>query len=144
MSDDPTIAGYAAAQARLRAKTGRQVPFFTPTETVWPEDVPTDSEGRPLDPTVVPLASGFASGAILCNVAQRPVAGSLDAPVVDSPVGIMDDSSLVLITGPEEWAEVKDATECEVFEHRYKIMDEKPDQIGGEKVQRILIFVEKM
>lgn len=144
MSEDPTIAGYAAAQALLRAKTGRQVPFFTPEATVWPEGVPTDSQGRPLDPTVAPLASGFASGSILCNVAHRPVTGSLDAPVIDSPIGLMDDSSLVLITGPEEHETVKDATECEVFGKRYKIMDDKPDQIGGEEVQRVLIFVEKM
>lgn len=144
MSEDPTIAGYAAAQALLRAKTGRQVPFFTPLATVWPEGVPSDSEGAPLDPQVAPLASGFASGAVLCSVAHRPVAGSLDAPVIDSPIGLMDDSSLVLITGPEEFEEVKDATECEVFDSRYKIMDVKSDQIGGDVVQRKLIFVEKM
>lgn len=144
MSDEPDIGGYADAQALLRAKFGRDVPFFTPTPTTWPEGVPTDLSGRPLDPTVAPLASGFASGSVNCNVAAKTATGDLGAPVTDGPLGAVDRRSLVLIMDEADFAAVAGATQAEVFGSRYKVVDDQPDQVGGGDVQRHLVFVEKM
>jgi hypothetical protein len=141
---EPDIAGYAEAQALLRAKFGRPVPFFTPTPTTWPEGHPTDSQGRPLDPTVLPLASGFASGVVNCNVAAKTATGDLSAPIEDGPLGAIDHRSLILIMDEPDFAAIAAATECEVFGSRYKVADDQPDQVGGADPQRHLIFVEKM
>lgn len=143
MTGDP-IAGYAAAQARLRAKFGRDVPFFTPTPTVWPEDAPKDLQGRPLDPMVEPLASGFASAAVNCNVAAKTATGDFSAPIEDGPLGVVDHRSLVLIMDEADFPTIEAATEAEVFDARYKVVDAQPDQLGGDEVQRHLVFVEKM
>lgn len=143
MTEDATITGYADAQARLRAKTGRELCFYTPVAETWPPGTPLDAHGKPIDPSVEPEQSGFEGKPILCNVASRPVRGAIGSGATDSPVGLIGSSSLVLITDPELYATVEDATECVVFGHRYKIEDAKPDQLGGDKVQRMLIFVEK-
>jgi hypothetical protein len=141
---EPDIAGYAEAQALLRAKFGREVPFFTPTPTTWPPGVPTDAQGTPLDPTVAPLASGFASGTVNCNVAAKTATGDLAAPVIDGPIGLVDQRSLVLIMDFADFAGVEDATQAELFSKRYKVVDAQPDQVGGVDPQRYLVFVEKM
>lgn len=141
---EPDIAGYEAAQANLRAKMGREVPFFTPTPTVWPEDIPVDAEGRPLDPTVAPLASGFASAAVNCNVAVRSTHGlQYEAPQLDGPIGKVGYRSVMLIMDAGDFPTVKDATECEVFGRRYKIEADRPDQVGGANIQRWLVFAEE-
>jgi hypothetical protein len=141
---DPDIAGYAEAQATLRAKFGRPVPFFIPQPTVWPTNVPVDAQGVPLDPTVAPLASGFTTVVASASIASRPVAGNLAPVVEDGPLGIVDERDLMLIVEPEDFPTVEDATQCEIFDTRYKITDSKPDQLGGADVQRYLIFAEKM
>lgn len=142
----PDIEGYDNAQALLRAEFGQDVPFFTPTPTVWPGGVPTDEQGRPLDPEVRPLASGFASGVVRCNVASRPVQRTLEVPATHGPVGIKDRSRVVLIAGHADYvkAGVEGATECEVFGDRYKVEGAIDDQVGPGPVQRKLIFVEKL
>ena len=141
---DLDIEGYAEAQELLRAKFGREVPFFTQTPTVWPEGVPKDAQGVPLDPSVAPLASGFASGSVNCNVATKTATGDLVAPVIDGPIGTVDHRSLVLIMDFADYASVEDATEAEVFGSRYRVEDAQPDQVGGADPQRYLVFVEKM
>lgn len=141
---EPDIAGYEAAQANLRAKMGRDVPFFTPTETVWPDVEPKDAQGRPLDPSVAPLASGFASGSVRCNVAVRSTHGlQYEAPALDGPIGKVGYRSVMLIMDADQFPAVKDATECEVFGRRYKIEADRPDQVGGQDIQRWLVFAEE-
>ena len=141
---DPDIAGFAEAQATLRAKFGRPVPFFIPQPTVWPTNVPADAQGAPLDPTVAPLASGFTTVVASASVASRPVQGNLAPAEEDGPIGIIDERDLLLIVEPDTFPLVEDATECQIFGSRYKITNAKPDQLGGADVQRYLIFTEKM
>lgn len=141
---EPDIAGYAEAQALLRAKFGRPVPFFIPTPTVWPGGIPVDAQGTPIDPTVAPLASGFASATVNCNVAAKPAHGQFVAPATDGPLGLVDHRSLVLIMDFADYAAVAEATEAEVFGRRYKVETAQPDQVGGTDPQRYLVFVEKM
>lgn len=141
---DPDLVGYEEAQVTLRAKFGRPVPFFIPQETVWPDNVPKDAQGTPLDPTVAPLASGFTTVVASASVASRPVQGNLAPVVEDGALGIVDERDLMLIMEPTAYVTVEDATQCEVFGRRYKVTTSKPDQLGGDKAQRYLVFVEKM
>jgi hypothetical protein len=147
MEPTPDLEGYVGAQERLRAQFGQEVPFFTPTTTVWPSGVPVDASGVPIDPSVAPLASGFASAAVTCSVTNRPVrATRLTPPTEDEAIGIMSHSMLLLVMSKKEFDTnaIEDATECEVYEKRYKIESASPDQIGPGEVQRMQIFVERM
>lgn len=144
MPASPDIAGYAAAQERLRAKAGREIPFYTPVAPVWPDDVPKNAQGEPLDPSVEPVSGGgFSSVPVNCNVATRsPI--SHEAPVTDGPLGFVEHRSLMLIADLGDQEAVEGATQCEVFGARYEVKTVEPDQVGGDDPQRLLIFVEKM
>lgn len=144
--NSPDLEGYENAQALLRASLGQDVPFFIPTATVWPEGVPTDAQGIPIDPSVAPLASGFASAVVRCSVANRPGRGNMTPPKEDEPIGIGSSSHLLLVMSKTEFDNnaIEDATEAEVFGKPYKIEVVQSDQVGGGAVQRMLIFVEKM
>jgi hypothetical protein len=54
----PDIAGFIAAQDRMRQVFGRDVPFNVPVAPVWPVDTQLDENGEPYDPTVVPSSGG--------------------------------------------------------------------------------------
>lgn len=142
----PDLEGYKDAQARLRANFGQAVPFFIPTPTVWPPGVPTDENGVPLDPEVAPLASGFVTASGRCNVTSRPIVRTLEMPTTASPIGLKDRSRLVLIADHDEFVAngLDAAVMAEVFERRYKIEAIESDQVGPGKIQRKLVFVEKM
>lgn len=144
----PDLAGYERAQVNLRARLGQDVPFFIPTATVWPPGVPVDDDGVPIDPSVHPLASGFASASVRCSVANRPIRGQgmLIPQTTDTAIGIESHSMLLLVMGKDQFDEngIDNATECEVFKERYKIEDAQPDQVGPGEVQRMQLFVERM
>lgn len=144
MSPSPDIAGYQAAQERHRASFGRPLAFYTPEAPVWPDDVPKNAQGEPLDPSVQPVSGGgFSCVRVSCVVAARsPI--SHQAPVTDGPLGLIDHRVLMLIAEVADQATVEAATQCEIFGSRYKVETVEPDQIAGEEPQRILIFVEKM
>ena len=139
------LEGYKTAQALLRAEMGQDVPFFIPTPTVWPPGVPRDAQGTPLDPSVAPLASGFASAMVRCSVANRPARGAMTAPKEDTAIGIGPSSHLLLVMSKDEYDDngIDDATWAQVYGVPYKIEVTQPDQVGGGDVQRMLIFVEK-
>lgn len=143
---DPDIDGYKAAQVELRAKTGRIVPFFTPTETIWPEGTQLGANGEPLDPATVPLASGFASAGVVCSVASRPARGAMQPAVDDVQLGLHPTNHILLACGKDLYdeADLDDATQAQVFGLRYKIESAIPDQVGPGDVQRMLIFLERM
>lgn len=143
---EPDLGGYLDAQARLRAGLGRDVPFFIPTPTEWPTDVPTDSAGVPIDPSVAPLASGVIVREVRCSVASRPARGTLQPPADDSPIGLRDHAHLLLAMSYEKYVAcgIEEATEAELFDRRYKIEARQLDQVGPGEPQRALIFLEKM
>jgi hypothetical protein len=148
MTPTPDLEGYEEAQANLRAQLGQVVPFFIPTATVWPPGVPLDAAGEPIDPSIPPLASGYASAAVTCSVANRPIRGQgmLIPQTEDVAIGIASHSMLLLIMSKAEFDDngIDAATQCEVFGKRYKIEAVQPDQVGPGPVQRMQIFVERM
>lgn len=145
---EPNLEGYLDAQSRLRAAMGQVVPFFTPTASVWPPGTPLADNGEPIDPAVAPLASGFASAAVTCSVANRPIRGQgmLIPQTQDVAIGIAAHSMLLLVMSKEDFDnnDIEEATQCEVFDKRYKIEAAQPDQLGPGKPQRMQLFVERM
>lgn len=144
----PDWDGYKGAQARLRAVAGQEVPFFIPTATTWPEGAILDAQGVPVDPSVVPTASGFASASVTCSVVHRPVRGQglLVPPVADIAMGLMGKDEIMLVMGKEDYDtnDIIHATRCEVFDRLYKIEEAGGDQVGPGDVQRMQIFAERM
>lgn len=144
---EPDLAGFAAAMAEKREKFGQDVPFFTPTQTVWPSGIATNLEGTPLDPSVQPLASGFGSAVVRVDVVNRPIAGGargIKPHSEQEAIGFGETTDLVLLMGIDDYSEaIEDATDCEVYGSLYSIRDRIPDQMGPGPVQRMIIFVEK-
>lgn len=145
---EPDLAGFAAAMALKREKFGQDVPFFTPTQTVWPSGIATNLEGVPLDPTVAPLASGFGSAVVRVEVVNRPIAGGargIKPHAEQEAIGFGETTDLVLLMGIDDYDDnsIEDATDCEVYEGLFTIRDKIPDQMGPGPVQRMIIFAEK-
>jgi hypothetical protein len=61
----PDIAGFIAAQDRMRQVFGRDVPFNVPVAPVWPVDTQLDENGEPYDPTVVPSSGGGTAPSVI-------------------------------------------------------------------------------
>lgn len=142
MIDGPDLGGLKDAQARLRQHTGEDVIFYTPTGEVWPEGVELDPQTqRPYDPLIEPIASGFTSAAVRCNLAFRPSRG-LNDEVADSPIGDIELGHILCIADLEEAQAILDATEFEAKGDRYKVTQMKEDGIGSN--YRQLIWGERM
>jgi len=144
--NEPDFDGYLEAQALLRAKAGRPVPFFIPEPSEWPPNTPMGLNGEPLDPTTLPLASGFASAVVTCSVAQKPARGAMQPQAEHTEIGVEPLSHILLACSVADYdaASLDDATQLETFGTRYKIESAVPDQIGPGPPQRMLIFAERM
>lgn len=143
MSPEPDLAGYREAQIRMIAKTGTTVEFFLPSAVVWPEDAILDPEtGKPYDPAVLPLSSGFASASAKCGVAVRP--GRREEATVTA-IGVFEDGegALLVPLADYEAEGLDDATECLLFSERYDIGSRDQDGIGDEAHRMILRIRQK-
>lgn len=139
MSPEPDLAGFVEAQRRLRRKLGRRVTFFTPLATSYAPGVDLDPETQqPFDPTIQPVASGYASATVDASVVKRPFS-IRDRPSVDAR-GIEPGSNEGLIIDIGELQAVGDASHYEVDGERWKVVKVTPDGIGGE--QRIVVIGE--
>jgi len=135
--------GFADAQRRLRDKVGMQVSFFTPVASSYPAGTPLNPEtGRPYDPTIKPLASGFTSAAVKCSIVRRPFGAKTSDITETTALGLMGTENVGLIMGSASWPPVSAATEFEVFDARFEIRDTTYDGIGVRQ-RRIVIGEEK-
>jgi len=142
MADGPDLAGMKDAQVRLRRYTGEDVIFYTPTGEEWPPDTELDPQsGKPYDPLIDPIASGWASAAVNANLAFRPVSG-LNDQVAELPIGNLELGQIVAILDIDEAQGVTDATEFDAKGDHYKITQRKDDGIGSN--YRTLIWGERM
>lgn len=143
MIDGPDLGGMRDAQVRLRKYTGEDVIFYTPTGDQWPEGVALDPQTeRPFDPLIQPVASGFASASVHCNLAFKPVGGNLNDDVAETPIGNLELGQIVAIMSDEEGLTIADATEFDVKGDHYKITQRTDDGIGSN--YRHLVFGERM
>lgn len=142
MIGQPDIEGLKSAQVRLRSAFGKDVTFYTPMETEWPPGTVLDPEsGRPYDPLIEPVASGFSSAVVKCNVAHRPVQG-LGENVDETAIGDIPVGECVLIMGNDDYASIADAVAFDVLERNWKLKDARPDGIGPDE-HRVLIWGER-
>lgn len=142
MIDGPDLPGMKDAQATLRQYTGEDVIFYTPTGEEWPPGTVLDPEsGKPFDPLIDPIASGFSSAAVRCNLAFRPVQG-LNDQVAETPVGDIELGQIVAILDIDDKVTIVDATEFEAKGDRWKIKQMKDDGIGSN--YRTLIWGERL
>lgn len=141
---DADFAGFEAAQIKLRANFGRDVAFFTPTPTAWPPGVPLDPEsGRPYDVTIAPLASGYASAVVSCNIVDRPMGlsqGGVEDSRRDVAVGGMSLTSKVFIVASGDAALASGATRATYLGQSFKVTDFRRDALGP--VERYLAYAE--
>jgi hypothetical protein len=136
---DPDLTGFVDAQRRLRDKLGRRVTFFTPTASEYALDVALDPETqRPFDPTIEPVASGYASAVVQASVVKRPFS-IRDRPSVDAR-GIEEGGNEGLIVDIGELPAVEDASHYELDGERWKVVAVTIDGIGGE--QRAVVIGE--
>jgi hypothetical protein len=146
---EPDLAGYREAHTTLVAKLGNTVPFFIPVEEQYAPGTVLDPEtNRPYDPTIEPMASGFASAAVKCGVAIRSVGLSRRGTDDDSKLtalGVVEVGQGILIVPVEDFDgnELDEATECEVHSERYEITQTDRDGIG-EEVHRVLVYIQQL
>jgi hypothetical protein len=84
----PDLAGFAAAQAKLRTFFGRDVRFYGPGAFIYDPATPAsayDDEGFPLDP----LVGASAVNAADVGVAGLTIVGSAHANVLFQPLAAM-------------------------------------------------------
>lgn len=121
----PDIAGFKAAQDRLREVLGRAVLFHLPVPPQYAPDVQLDPEtGEPYDPTVVPISGGGTTDvAITAGVVTTVIEASDEADIKLGPAGVRSGESVALIIAPADKASVEDATAFSLDGIRYAITD---------------------
>lgn len=142
MSVDPDLAGFAAAQRRLREKVGRVVTFYTPKPLAWPGDLPAgafDPEtARPFDPTIKPLASGWVTASARANTVYAPLATiRRDAEQADA-LGMRSRLNKDLIVDIGDAWVASAATMYELDGEFWQIVDTRRDGVGS--AQRLLVY----
>lgn len=138
MPPQADLAGFAAAQSRLRNEFAEEVTFMYPAQFAYPAGTPIDPEtDEPYDPTVEPIAASAASAVVRCNVAfyssQR---GGQEAQ--DTAAGLFEQTHLMLIADVAAASAIAPAIEFDVRGARHKIEAQKPDGIGA--LQRYLVW----
>jgi hypothetical protein len=104
----PDVAGFRAAQARLREVLGVDAVFIIASALTWPPDTPLDPEtGRPYDPFLEPVTPEVdVQVTVRCSFVQRPLVA---ADPTLSPIGSIDRGSAALVVAEADQPAVKDA-----------------------------------
>lgn len=130
---EPDLDGFRDASVRLREAVGRPLWYMTPTATTWPPGTVLDPEnGRPYDPTVVPLASGFTSASAITLVVL-PGATDRAAKEVEAAIGRIEDGSAALVIAAFDWQNLslEDATGVVIYDDDWELADARWDSVGG-------------
>lgn len=136
----PDLDGFREASITLRAQMGRDVVFLTPTGTTWPGGTILDPETQePYDPTIAPLASGWASAAVNTLVVG-PNGGRVKDDAVNAAIGVVENGEAALIVAANASAIMKDATRVVLFDGTYEITQgPQPDAVAGELPDRLIV-----
>lgn len=141
---EPDVAGFAAAQQRLRDKLGRRVTFWHPVPLEYPPDTPSGAfdpdSGFPYDPVnVVALNEGaMASASAMCSVVFAPLIGIAREHNQQDALGLRAHTNMDLIVGMEDVAAASGAAKFAIDDIEWEIYDFQPDGIGG--LQRYVVF----
>jgi hypothetical protein len=130
------LAGFTAAQQRLRQQFGEDVTFYGAEVNVFPAGTPIDPEsGRPYDPALEPTSSTRASAVVKCNVAYR---SRIERAQEQAALGIGGRMHVMLIADITDAVHINDKVEFEVRTERFKLEASEPDGVGA--VQRLLVW----
>ncbi len=99
---------FEAARERFREDFGHEVLFHTPLAATYPPGTALNSNGRPLDPTVDPVASGWDDASGLVNVVVGSVTDKDEAAF--TAVGYLGEKDAAAIVPESLYQQVKDAT----------------------------------
>lgn len=150
MNVTPDIAGFEAAQVRLREQFGQDVPFYFASAAVWPPGTQLDPEtGNPYDPTVLPVASGMGSALVPnVSVVHRPLGLSrrgIAGEEVTTAVGRFQEGEAALIIGVDDFLDnnLAEADFCHVHEDEWEITSFTADSLGTNDPQRYVLYIRK-
>lgn len=137
----PDIAGFMAAQDRMRQVFGRDIAFDVPIAATYPPDTQLDENGEPYDPTVVPdSGGGTAPSVIHVGVVRQALPSDEEDEVSRGASGVRGNDRAVLIVAPPDYPTIQSAIGFTLDGIAYTITDTTQDGIiGGE---RYLVFGE--
>lgn len=131
---EPDLDGFRDASVRLRGEMGRPLWYLTPTPTTWPEGTALNPEsGQPYDPTIVPLASGFASASAQTLVVL-PGGNDRVAKEVEAAIGRVEEGAAALVIAAKDWdaLDLEDATGVVIYDDTWELADARFDSVGGD------------
>lgn len=131
----PNLAGFRAAQERLRGEFGEAVVFLQDAVVTFSPDVAVDEAGRPFDPFAQPASSAQSSAVVKCSVAWRP----MDAE--GGAMGWVDRQHVMLIASSAATSAVEGANEFLLRGERWQTDSFQLDGLAG--VSRLLVFGRK-
>lgn len=141
----PDLAGFRDAAVRMRAKMGRDIPFFTPVAGTYPPGTSIDPQtDTPFDPTIQPVGSGMTSQTVRVGVYLQPVPANFTDKVEQAAIGQIDEADAILDVAPEDFdgKNLELATTVEIYGEKFEITDNDRDGIAGVE-HRVLVFCRK-
>jgi hypothetical protein len=142
MSVPPNIAGFDAAQRRLRTLLGVEATFHREGIKTWPPGTARDPEtGEPVDSFVSPISAPIEDIAIRCSLVTRPLSRLLQPEREEAALGWVGSDSAALIMSPEDHALVTGAKYVSVNAVRYLVTDFREDATSI--VPRVIAFLRK-
>lgn len=138
------LAGFAAAQQRLRSQFGETVWFIQAESVTFPPGTPIDPvTNKPYDPAIAASTMVAASASAQCDVFFRAISrGGMGHEYAQSAEGIRNFSLSMLITDISNRSICEGAVKVILRGDVWKVMSEKPDGVGA--VQRWLTFVKQV
>lgn len=139
MMVNPDVAGFQAAQARLRAELGVDVTFLVPVAPTYPPGTPVDPDtGRPLDPFAEPVTErGWDEEPARVSFINRGV-GEGDA--AQTPLGSIDEGKAALIIDGDTYGRVRRATRVKIGPETYAVEQMRYDP--SLRSERYVVFLE--
>lgn len=136
------LAGFAAAQQRLRGQFGEAAVFLQAPVFTYPGGTPIDPDtGAPYDPVITPTSSAQASATVNVNVAFEAYRAGRDRDDQPGAIGFVDRAHIMLIADLQDRSQCEGAISVLVREQLYKVTAMKVDGIG--QLQRWLTFARK-
>lgn len=140
----PDIAGFRAAQRRLRQVLGVDATFHIPVAATWAPGEAVDPEtGRPYDPFATPASGGgFSDATVRVSFVSRPLGATRSAhgEYAETPIGDVDTEVVALIVDADDYDTVKNATRVTVNGHLWQIETVRHDELAGDT--RWIFFLE--
>jgi hypothetical protein len=141
----PDLAGFRAAQQRLRESMGATVTFLIPASHDAGDYAPGTSfdpeSGLPFDPLAERTTDDVPTEVVVvASVVHRPIDTDVRDSAQNSPIGLINSDNVALLISTTDYPLVQAATEVEVWGDRYSITEMRAD--GVNVVDRYVIYLE--